>query len=172
MTPQGDKIEDRLTQAYERLLQRVDEALSSINEHTGDVLNHALDNAKAKAVELGELTREEVDKIQESIARDLHTAGQYLGKEERELADRLRLNLLLAEKTLIQRLATLAQDSILEFDHLHKAKQRFDEWHTGEVTMIGVLSCRNCGEHIHFERIGRIPPCPKCHATVFERAKI
>ena len=117
------------------------------------------------------MTLEEADKIQESVTRDLHAARQYLGDEKRELTDRLRLNLLLTEKTLIQRLATLAQETILGFDHLNKAKQRFDEWHTGEVTMIGALCCKSCGERIHFERIGRIPPCPKCHATVFERTK-
>lgn len=171
MDQKDDKIENRLVQGYEQLLQRVDKTISSVNERTGNTLMHAFDSAKVKAVELGELTREEADKIHESIARDLHTAGELLAEEERELADHLRLNLLLAEKTLIRRLATLAQEAILGFDHLHKAKQRFDEWHTGEVTMIGVLSCKNCGEHIHFERIGRIPPCPKCHATVFERAK-
>lgn len=167
----GNDSTDKLIQGYERLLQRVDKALSTVNELTGEILNHAFDAAKAKAVELGELTREEADKIQGAVIRDIHTAGQYLAEEERELADRLRLSLLLTENTLIQRLATLAQETILGFDHLHKAKQRLDEWHTGEVTMIGTLSCKNCGERIHFERIGRIPPCPKCHATVFERAK-
>lgn len=166
-----DNNEERLTQAYERLLQRVDQTLSSVNERSGDILHRALDSAKEKAVELGELTREEADKIHESVIRDLHAAGEHLAEGEREFADRIRLNLLLAEKTLQQRLAMLAQETILGLDHLHKARQRFDEWHTGEVTMIGMLYCKKCGEQIQFKRIGRIPPCPRCHATVFERAK-
>lgn len=166
-----NKADQRLIQGYERFLQRADQFLASFNERSEDVLNQALSKAEEKAVELGELSREEADKVHEFVARDLHAAGRYLAEEERELADWLRLNLLVVEKTLLHRFTTLSQAARLELDHLHKARQRFDEWHTGEITTIGTLACKSCGELIHFERTGHIPPCPKCHATVFERAK-
>jgi hypothetical protein len=166
-----DKTDRRLVQGYERLLQRADQILTSFNESSGDVLNQALDKAREKTVELGELSREEADRVHDFVARDLHAAGRYLAEDERELADWLRLNLLIIEKTLLQRFNTLSQAASLELDHLHRARQRFDEWHTGEVTTIGTLVCKSCGEQIHFEQTGHIPPCPKCHATVFERAK-
>ena len=91
--------------------------------------------------------------------------------EEREVADWLRLGLLLVEQELLNRFTMLAQAAKLEAKHLGKAKRKFDEWHTGEVTTIGTLRCRSCGELVHFEHTGRIPPCPKYHATVYERVK-
>ena len=97
--------------------------------------------------------------------------GRYLAEEERELADWLRLSLLLIEKTLLRRFSTLAEAAKLELRHLDKGRQRVTEWHTGEITSIGTLRCRACGELVHFERTGRIPPCPKCHATAYERVK-
>jgi len=65
----------------------------------------------------------------------------------------------------------LAQAAKREFRHLEKAWRRLAEWHAGDVTSIGMLRCRHCGELLHFERTGRIPPCPRCHATVYERVK-
>jgi rubrerythrin len=174
MTRQKDNSKqnsEHLTQAYDHMLQRVEETLGSAMEHSGNILSLALDNARDKAVELGELTREEADKVREFISADLYDAGRYLAIEEREVTDWLRLNLLLVEKDMLHRFTNLAQAARLELKHLGKTRQRLDEWHTGEVTTIGTLRCRQCGEIIHFERTGRIPPCPKCHATVFERAK-
>ena len=59
----------------------------------------------------------------------------------------------------------------LELRQLDKVRQRVTEWHTGEITTIATLRCRTCGEPVHFKRNGHIPPCPKCHATVYERIK-
>ena len=174
MNQQEDKAKassERLTHAYDRMLQRTEHTLGSTTARSGTVLKHALDVAREKAVELEELTREEADRVHEFVTRDLYDAGRHLAMEEREIADWLRLNLLLVEKEILYRFTTLAQAAKLELKHLEKAKRRFNEWHTGEVTTIGTLRCRGCGELVHFERTGHIPPCPKCHATVYERTK-
>ncbi len=174
MTSQSDKQSnnnDNLTQGYEKLLKRVEKTLSSVTEHTEDTLSQALGKAKERAIELEELTQEEADKVHEFVTRDLYSAGLHLVEEERDVADWLRLNLLLIEKKLLHRFTALSQAAKLELNHLNKAKQRFDEWQTGEVTTIGTLSCKSCGEQIQFKHTGRIPPCPKCHATLFERVK-
>jgi predicted Zn-ribbon and HTH transcriptional regulator len=109
--------------------------------------------------------------VHDFVTRDLYAAGRHLAMEERDIADWLRLDLLAIEKELLNRFSGLAQAAKFELKHLEKARKRFDEWHTGEVTTIGTLRCRHCGEHVHFERTARIPPCPKCHTSVFERVK-
>lgn len=162
---------DRLIQGYDLMLQRAEHALGMATSRTEAALTHALQAARENAVELGELTREEAEKVHDFITRDLYDVGRHLAMEERDLADWLRLSLLLIEKQLLHRFSTLAQAAKLELKHLEKAKRRFDEWHTGEVTTIGTLRCQSCGELVHFERTGHIPPCPKCHATVYERVK-
>lgn len=162
---------DRLIQGYDRMLQRAEHALGSAMARSEAALAHALHAAREKAVALGELTREEADRVHDFITHDLYDMGRHLAEEERDLADWLRLSLLLVEKQLLHRIEALAQAAKFELKHLEKAKRRFDEWHTGEITTIGTLRCRNCGEHLHFERTGHIPPCPKCHATVYARIK-
>lgn len=161
--------DERLILGYERLLQRTEHILTSAAARSEDALGQAIDAAREKAIELGELSREEVDKVHEFITRDLYDVGQHLVMEEREIADWLHLSLLVVEKSVLSRFTLLAQAAKLEFKHLKKARQRLGEWHTGEITTIGTLSCKCCGEQVHFNRTARIPPCPKCHATVYER---
>ncbi|MBT8446691.1 MAG: zinc ribbon-containing protein [Gammaproteobacteria bacterium] len=162
---------DKLAQAYDRMLERAEHGLAEVTGRSEAVLHHALDAAHGKAVELGELTHEEAEAVRAAVARDLHDAGTYIATEERELADWLRLSVLKVEKALHDRYAKLVQAAKLELNHLEKASRRLGEWQTGEVTMAGTLRCRKCGEQLNFERAGRIPPCPKCHATTFERVR-
>lgn len=172
MQQQYDKQKEhdsKLVHGYEQLLQRMEKTLASAKEHSENALKLALDSAREKAVELGELSREEAEKLYEFISRDLHNVGQYLATEEREVVDWLHLSLLEVEKKSLKRFTTLAEAAKLEIKHLEKAKVRFNEWHTGEITSIGTLSCQSCGEMIHFNHVGHIPPCPKCHATVYRR---
>jgi rubrerythrin len=161
---------ERLIQAYDAMLQRVEQGLATAAAGSETALAHALYAAHRTAVDLGELTREEADKVHEFVSRDLYDAGRQLATEEREVADQLRLGTLSVEREILERFARLAQAARLELRHLDKARRRLTEWHTGEVTGIGVLRCRHCGELLHFEHTGRIPPCPRCHATVYERA--
>jgi hypothetical protein len=174
MNQQEDKSKassERLIHAYDRMLQRAEHNMDTAAARSEAALSHALDTARVKAVELGELTREEADKVHEFVTRDLYAVGRHLATEERDIADWLRLRLLVIEKELLNRFSGLAQAAKLELKHLEKARQRFGEWHSGEVTTIGTLRCRHCGELVHFERTGHIPPCPKCHTSVFERVK-
>lgn len=171
MTSQDDHLNKHLIQGYEQLLQRAEETLNTSAERTEAALKHALSAAREKAVELGELTQEEADKVHDFVTRDLYDAGQHLLQEERELSDWLHLNILVIEKAVLNRFTKLSQAAKLELEHLKKVKKRLDEWHTGEITTIGTLCCKKCGEQIQFKQVGHIPPCPKCHGTVFERVK-
>lgn len=162
---------ERLVHAYDRILHRAEYTLGSVAARSESALIHALEAAKDEAIKLGELSREEADKVHHFVSRDLYDVGKHLAQEEREVADWLRLGLLVVEQALLNRFTNLAETARLELKHFEKAKRRYHEWHTGEVTTIGTLCCKGCGELIHFQRTGRIPPCPKCRATVFTRAK-
>jgi len=41
---------------------------------------------------------------------------------------------------------------------------------SGEITSAGTLICTACGHEIHKKKTGRVPPCPKCHATEFKKS--
>jgi isocitrate dehydrogenase len=44
------------------------------------------------------------------------------------------------------------------------------DYRSGEITSAGTLTCNACGHEMHFKKTGRIPPCPKCHATEFRKS--
>jgi hypothetical protein len=162
---------ERLSRAYDVMLERAIEAFDAATQKTESFLEHAVETASRKALELGELTYEEAHNVKDYLVRDVHDAARYLAEHERELADWLRLDLLLVETRVSQSFANAVERARSDLKHLSKTTGKLFEWHTGEITAIGALSCKGCGKSIHFHRTGRIPPCSRCRGTVFTRVK-
>ena len=38
------------------------------------------------------------------------------------------------------------------------------------LTSSGTLTCKECDAEMHMTKSSRIPPCPKCHKTVFRKS--
>lgn len=168
---------EKLIQAYNRMLERLKAGLEQAHERARqDILpnlQRQLDTATNKAIELGELTRDEAERVAAYLKRDLHHAAQHARETGKELADWLRFDLQLVEARFAERLAWVVDRVRLELDKLApRAKQpegKQTEWHTGEVAGVGTLTCDKCGQELHFHATGHIPPCPKCHGTRFRR---
>ena len=43
--------------------------------------------------------------------------------------------------------------------------------HTGDKPGKGVYSCTNCGTDVTLDQDDKMPPCPKCNNTTFEKVK-
>ncbi|MEJ2554264.1 MAG: zinc ribbon-containing protein, partial [Gammaproteobacteria bacterium] len=126
---------------------------------------------KEKAVELGELSREEAERIGDYLRRDLEDAGEYLADTGSELSSWLHFDVELVEDRLWEAFTAAADQTKLAYLELAQRAQRASEFHTGEVTTVGTLRCSSCGELLHFHGTGHIPPCPKCHSTRFTRPR-
>ena len=161
---------DKLTHAYEKMLDRARSFVSDAGRELAPKLDYAVEMAKEKASELGELTREEADNIADYLKRDLHDAATFLADENSELRDWLRLDVELVETRIIDALSMLVDHTKVDLADFAEQAQRFGEWRTGEITGPGTLICKGCGEVLHFHKTGHIPPCPKCHATTYQRA--
>ncbi|MCW8933631.1 MAG: zinc ribbon-containing protein [Gammaproteobacteria bacterium] len=160
----------RLTEGYNKFIDRTKESLDNIStDKASSALHQAMDKAKNKAVELGELTITEADNISRYVRQDVHDAADYIKTEKRELADWLRLDLLLIKKNILKNFESLVDQMKFELKHTSKNIKRSLTWHTGEITGIGTLECDHCHELIHFHKAGHIPPCPKCHKTNYHR---
>ncbi len=155
---------------YERMLERLRERL----EETGEAVEHgvgeALDAVRERSVALGELTREEADRVAAWLQRDLEDAAEYVEKARGTYSDWLHMDLQLVENWLWDRFSSVADQTRLQWQALNRELQAAARYHTGEITGPGTLVCRDCGEVLHFKRAGHIPPCPKCHGSRFERA--
>ena len=164
--PQNEKQ----VHAYNTMMSRVKAAIDEAGRAAAPKMRAAIDAAEEKAVELGELTREEAIKVGEYLRRDLQDAGEYLaGPEGQELADWLRFDIQLIENELMEMFLSAADQTKLDMLDFEEQLAEASEYHTGEVTGPGTLTCTECGEVLHFHNTGHIPPCPKCHGSVYTR---
>jgi len=138
-------------------------------EKGGHTLKQSIELAMEKTSELGELTREESEKIAEFLQRDLEEAALYLDENGRELKDWLRFDLEVVEQHIFGLFSQMVDHTQAELQKLHFKANMVGEWHSGEVVSIGTLECKSCGEHLHFHKTARIPPCPKCRNGKFRR---
>ena len=164
----------RFVQAYNQMLERVRHGLDGLaKDTTGEesAFHRVLSNAVEKAVELGELTREEADRIADYLVRDLKDASRFMADTGEEFRNWLRFDVDLVEDRMLDLFSRIADKTRLQQLFLFRDLERMSEYHTGEITGIGTLRCRQCGELLHFHHTGRIPPCPKCHATLYSRVE-
>jgi len=160
--------DNKYSHAYDQMLERSKEYISQASKEAQPYLQRATQYAQEKAVELGELTREEAEDIAEYLRRDVQDAATFLGEHGDEIKDWLRLDLLLIEGKLLEMFSQVVDKTRLELDLMAMEANALG-WHTGQVTGIGTLQCLECGEQLHFHKTGRIPPCPKCSHTEFNR---
>lgn len=155
--------------AYKKMLERVKDLLALQGKQSGRDLERSLEAAKHKAVELGELNEDEADAIGRYVKRDLREAGRHLAVSGEELRTWLGIDIQLMEDWLLDMFAQVADKTKLEWMQLEENAREASRYHTGEVTGPGTLHCTACGEPVHFYTVGHVPPCPKCHSTVFTR---
>lgn len=161
---------ERLVGAYETMLERVHEAADSAERKTVPWLRETLAGARERAVELGELTREEADKVSSYVERDIHDAARFIADSGQEFRDWLAFDMSLIQDRFLDMMAGMADQTSRALQDIAERAREASTYHTGEITAPGVLECSACGEQLHFDRTGHIPPCPKCNGTVFRRS--
>lgn len=159
----------RKEHAYERMLERLRHFLEEADEQLH--LSDALEHARQRAVEYGELSREEADRIAGYVRRDLQDIGDYLVRGGRSLADWLRLDTALIEDRLLETLDRVADHARTELAALRERSRQTASYQAGEVAGPGKLVCDSCGETQSLHRGEEIPPCPRCQGRSFHRER-
>ncbi len=161
--------EDRLEHAYNRMLQKLSTDLEALPDRSDVILNDLLESARSEALANGQITTEEADTVTDYLRRDLHDLGSFLGKGTTDWRDWLRMDIAMIEAGLLNALSSVADQTKVELAEFAARAYRMGEWHTGEITGPGELTCMECGGTIHLSKAGRIPPCPHCRHTRFHR---
>ena len=160
---------DVLARAYETMFESAAKGLHNAEQKSADLLHELIDKAKEEVVEVGEVSREDAEKLSTYVKRDLGGAARHMSVSGKELKDWLGFETTLLEVEFVDQLLKLADPTRVELFKLKLDAQPTPPYHTGEITGPGTLICDECGENLHFYRAGKIPPCPKCHATNFHR---
>ena len=160
---------DVLARAYEKMFESAAEGFHNAEKKSGELLHELLDKAKDEVVELEEVSREDAEKLTTYVKRDLSEAASHMSVTGQELKDWLGFETALLETEFVDQLLKLADPTEVELFQLKLDTEPTPPYHTGEITSPGTLLCDQCGEKLHFYRAGKIPPCPKCHASNFHR---
>ena len=147
---------NRLASGYQKLMEFL---------HEKPQVDRALDRLS----ELGDFTREEVDKIGDYLKRDIEDAANFMETNNKELKDWLRYDFYMIEGTLGDAFSRMVDETREALGNIEEEATRIGEWHTGEIVGLGTFECISCGEVIHFHKPGHMPPCPKCHASKYRR---
>ena len=165
---QRDPVE-RLSAAYDAMVEQLRDGIKKAEKTAVPAFSDALGEAKERAVALGELTREEAEKLGHYIERDMHDAADFIVETGQDFKDWLKFDWQLIEKRLFDTFASVADQTSLQLKALADQARAASVYRSGEITGPGTLVCDSCGELMHFQHTHAIPPCPKCNAEVFHR---
>ena len=162
-------LEQKLIAAYDKMMERIEQLIDTAEKKALPTLQKNIDKAKQQAIELKEISQEEADKIARYLRRDIHDAAEHFESSGKEISSWFSFDLKLVEDRLLDVFVKVADKTRLELAQLAEQAKHAQEYHTGEITSIGTLACQQCETLLHFKKTSRIPPCPKCHKTIFIR---
>jgi hypothetical protein len=160
---------DKLVHAYEQMLKQTHEIIEKAQQGATPKFREILDKARENMVELGELTREEADKVSDYVKRDIEDAANYIAETGQDIRDWWRFDLELVEKRMMDMFKQVADQTSLQLAQWAETARQMSLYQAGEVTGPGTLVCDRCGAETHFVKAGRIPPCADCQGTSFRR---
>ena len=159
-----DQEENEDVHLYQKLADRTAEIFQGGRKSVDEALKKAGEEIAAG----GDFTREQAEKIGNYIRRDLSQVGRKL-KQSRDTvitaAEPHRLAV--GVQSGLSRLLNTAADALSD---IADRSEKSLEFHTGEVTSPGTLTCKACEKEMRLKSTVRIPPCPSCHKTTFRKS--
>ncbi len=149
---------------YQKLADRAAEILKDGRKTVDEALKKAGDEIASG----GDFTREQAEKIGNYLRRDLSEVGRKLKQSRETVINAAEPHRLAAGVQ--SGLAKLLHTTADVLSEIAERSEKVLEFHTGEVTSPGFLTCNVCGKEISLKATVRIPPCPSCHKTVFRKS--
>ncbi len=159
---------DKLLQAFNKMVDEVDAALEKAEEKMAPTIDEMVDNAEKLSKRLYALSQDEIKLVSDHLKRDIAHAREYMQTEGREFNQWLKFDIKRVEDRFADFLSHAADKNWLDL-RAFKEYQQTTLYKTGEICGAGTLRCLSCGQEMQFTKNTRIPPCPKCHQTEFER---
>jgi polyhydroxyalkanoate synthesis regulator phasin len=160
---------DKLVDAYERILKHTHESIEEAQKESIPRFREMLDKARDQMVELGELSREEAQKVSDYVRRDVEDAASYIADTGQDIRDWWRFDMQVVEQRMMEMFARVADQTSLQLAQWAESARQMSLYQAGEVTGPGTLVCDKCGAETHFVKAGRIPTCADCGGTTFTR---
>ena len=160
---------DKLLQAFNHMVDNLHAAVEKAEETISPTIDEMLQNAEKISKKVYALTQDEAKSVTEHLKRDIANAREYMQTEGKEFNEWLSFDIQQVEDRFADFLAKAADKTWLDFRALEILGKKNSIYKTGELCSAGTLGCSDCGQKMKFTKNSRIPPCPKCHHTKFER---
>ncbi len=159
---------EREEDQYDALAARFKELFEGGAERSAEFAREALEKARVQLTAAGEFSDAQGKRLKVFMERDLGftaEAWRNLGDEARRRLNPSRLG-----AGALASLTSLLESAGSTLSALAHRTGKVLDYRSGEITSAGTLTCVACGNEMHFKKTGRIPPCPKCHATEFRKS--
>lgn len=162
MSDQNDKHQEQEEVGlYEKLASRTADLLDEGKK----TFDEALKRAKEELSSAGDFSKERIDKLGDYVQRDLKENANKAKEAVMKAVEPQRLAA--GAQSAFTRILTTTAEALTE---LAERSEKMLEYKTGEITSAGTLTCKECEAEMHMTKTTRIPPCPKCHKTVFRKS--
>ncbi|NWF39380.1 NADP-dependent isocitrate dehydrogenase [Mariprofundus sp. NF] len=150
---------------YDELAERFKELFEAGAEKSSEYAQIAMEKARKQLTAAGAFSEEQGKNLKQFLERDFAQVADVMRSEAKEKLNPSRVGAgALASLSALLNVAGSALSSIAE------RTQKAISCRSGEITSAGTLTCSACGNELHFKKTGRVPPCPKCHATEFTKS--
>lgn len=118
--PENKYHEDHsLIDAYNQMMARIRDSIESAEANAVPTLQKAIDHAKQKAIQLGEISLEEAEEIGNYIKRDINDAAEYLMETSHEFSEWLMLDIDIIEQKVLELFYLLPTTLALNWSNWH-----------------------------------------------------
>jgi len=189
----SDQTTDEELAAYEKMRQRVSKTFGEIHDKiNGETISKAIDKATTELKEAGEHSMEAIGRASTALKKDIASTTEHFKPKVDEVTEEAKEQF---DNWLVKG-GALWHDIAQEAEHVYELSRDkggaflvnvtkgLSEWSqtvgekldislkykTGEISHGGEFICTNCNGKIHLKHPGRIPPCPKCTKTEFQRS--
>ncbi|NVD34931.1 zinc ribbon-containing protein [Marinobacter lutaoensis] len=168
---QRNHLSGKALEAYDRMLERVQQRLREARETSLQTLEEEIQKAVEFEYELEEMTREEADLLGAYLERDLRHLLHFVDETGEGLKEWLQLDLSLLERQLADSLLSVADRTLVDTLELQQKLDNDDAGHyiSGEVATAGMFRCLNCSHMLCLTRTSHLQPCEACGSHYYER---
>ncbi len=156
---------DEAADQYDELAARFRELFEAGAEKSAEYASVAMEKAREQLTAAGAFSEEQGKNLKQFMERDLSQMADSMRDEARE-----KLNPSRVSAGAMSSLSALLNIAGSALSSLSEKTQQVISCRSGEITSAGTLTCVACEHELHFKKTGRVPPCPKCHATQFRKS--
>jgi hypothetical protein len=141
------------------------EARVTVNAET---LKQAFDRAIAELRKTGEYTAETINKMADSLRKDMTSAALKMGPKWEAFSEKSS-DLFSVWRDRGSQFLARAADAMADWLQQTGAKLEQQVYRTGDMVHSGTFECTSCGEHVLLRTPAHLPPCAKCQKMEFRR---